>query len=89
MDILKRTNISLQKVDYPNGLYVVVVVLSTDELCSSAFQHVYRTRRKTVTLSIEEKITKLQYLSAIFAGLGYCAFFYIVTLILACVSYIR
>ncbi|KAK3849492.1 hypothetical protein Pcinc_043754, partial [Petrolisthes cinctipes] len=84
-----QAGITVRKVDYPNGLYVVVVVLSTDELCSSAFQHVYRTRRKTITLSIEEKITYLEYLSAIFAGLGYCAFFYIVTLILACVSYIR
>lgn len=78
-----------QKENYPKGLYVIVVMLSNDEPCSGSFQHIFRTRRKTVTLSIEEKITKLEYLAAIFAGLGFCAFFYIVTVILACVSYIR
>ena len=79
----------LQQEDYPNGLYVVVVMLSNDELCSSNYQHVYRTRKKTVTLLVEEKITKLEYLAAIFAGLGFCAFFYIVTIVLGCISYIR
>ncbi|KAK7086421.1 SID1 transmembrane member 1-like, partial [Halocaridina rubra] len=77
------------KQDYPNGLYIVIVMLSNDEPCSSYYQHVYRTRKKNVTLLIEEKITKSEYLAAIFAGLGFCAFFYVVTILLACISYIR
>ncbi|XP_042241668.1 SID1 transmembrane family member 1-like [Homarus americanus] len=84
-----QAGITVRKLDYPNGLYILVVMLSTDEACSATFQHVYRNRKKTVTLTIEEKITKLEYLAAIFAGLGYCAFFYIVTLVLACISYVR
>ncbi|XP_037772501.1 SID1 transmembrane family member 1-like [Penaeus monodon] len=84
-----QAGITIRKENYPKGLYVIVVMLSNDEPCSGSFQHIFRTRRKTVTLSIEEKITKLEYLAAIFAGLGFCAFFYIVTVILACVSYIR
>lgn len=84
-----QAGITVRKLDYPDGLYVIVVVLSTDEACSSSFQHVYRTRQKTITLTIEEKSTKLEYLGAIFAGLGYCALFYSVALILACISCIR
>ncbi|KAK8393036.1 hypothetical protein O3P69_013225 [Scylla paramamosain] len=84
-----QAGITVRKVDYPEGLYVVVVVLSTDEACSGSFQHVYRTRKKTITLTIEEKITKVEYLGAIFAGLGYCALFYAVAMILGCISCIR
>lgn len=84
-----RAGITVRKLDYPNGLYVVVVMLSSDEACSSSFQHVYQGRKKKGEIKIEEKITQLEYLAAIFAGLGYCALFYIVTLILACISYIR
>ncbi|KAG0726020.1 SID1 transmembrane family member 1 [Chionoecetes opilio] len=84
-----QAGITVRKLDYPDGLYVVVVVLSTDEACSASFRHVYRTRKKTITLKIEEKITKLEYLAAIFAGLGYCALFYSVALILTCISCIR
>lgn len=84
-----QAGITVRKVDYPSGFYIVVVMLSTDEVCSSSFRHVYHTRKKTVTITVEEKITKLEYLAAIIAGLGFCAFFYIVTLILACISYVR
>ncbi|KAK8737964.1 hypothetical protein OTU49_004321, partial [Cherax quadricarinatus] len=84
-----QAGITVRKLDYPNGLYVLVVLLSTDEACSSTFQHVYQSRKKRVNITVEEKITNLEYVAAIFAGLGYCALFYIVTLILACISYIR
>lgn len=84
-----QAGITVRKSDYPNGFYIVVVMLSNDEPCSSNYQHVYRTRKKNVTLLVEEKITKVEYLAAIFAGLGFCAFFYIVTIVLGCISYIR
>ncbi|XP_068219053.1 SID1 transmembrane family member 1-like [Palaemon carinicauda] len=84
-----QAGITVRRSDYPNGFFIVVVMLSNDEPCSSNYQHVYRIRKKEVTLLVEEKITKVQYLSAIFAGLGFCAFFYIVTIVLGCMSYIR
>ncbi|CAL4248396.1 unnamed protein product, partial [Meganyctiphanes norvegica] len=85
-----QAGITVRKENYPNGLYIVLVVLTNDEACSQSFRHlIHIHREKKVTLIVEEKITKLEYLAAIFAGLGFCAFFYIVTLILACISYIR
>lgn len=85
-----QAGITVRKANYPNGLYIVLVVLTEDEACSASFRHIIDIHReKKVTLLVEEKITELEYLAAIFAGLGFCFFFYIVTLILACISYIR
>ncbi|XP_076047171.1 SID1 transmembrane family member 1-like isoform X2 [Oratosquilla oratoria] len=84
-----QAGITLRREQYPEGLYIVSILLSNDEPCSSSFQHVYRKRSKIISLTVEEKITRLEYLAAIFAGLGFCAFFYIVTVILACISFIK
>lgn len=78
-----------QKQNYPNGFYIILVTLSNDEDCAPNYQHIYLHRIKKITLSVQEKITYREYLAAIFAGLGFCAFFYVVTIILACVEYIR
>ena len=66
-----------------------MVTLFNDEPCFPNYQHVYFHRKKSITLEVQEKITFIEYLAAILAGLAFCGFFYIVVLMLACIEYIR
>ncbi|KAB7506706.1 SID1 transmembrane family member 1 [Armadillidium nasatum] len=84
-----KAGITVRKEDYPDGFYIVIVTLSNDDECAPYFQHIFMHREKNVKIWVEEKITYLEYLAAIFAGLGFCAIFYIVTLVITCVEYIR
>lgn len=87
-----------QKQDFPNGFYVVFVMHGDDSRCqryeddggsTQPLLYEYDTnldndRTKMVTFVIHEKITDIEYLSAIFGTSGIFAFVYLFVFIVSC-----
>jgi len=75
----KKAGMTINRDKYPFGFYVVLVTHDNDDRCATHEKRLLRIeeRVKEVRFSIREKISYLEYVTAIFGLIGFFLLFYI------------
>ncbi|XP_043197409.1 SID1 transmembrane family member 1-like isoform X1 [Amphibalanus amphitrite] len=84
-----KAGITVRRENFPNGMFIVLVVHGDDTQCSRSYQHIGADRRKTVQLLVQEKISPVDYLTATVGALCFCGLFYLLSIVLSVVHFVR